>query len=655
MSTAIDKQFQVVEQLIHNRNFTKAMTIIDGLLEKPKLTETKLLELQLVKSHIFSELEQFDEGLQLADEVLVKSEKLDDKLLIVDAIIAKLANLGVKEWWIGRELNNSYLYYKSSKEIDQYSKLISKAEKNLKVINKTIDKGKREAQLLRMKGIIHRKKEEHSLAYECFDKSLKYHKTIRNDFETLRDYVSIIKAHNPLAKMDLITEYKTSAIELNEKVKSDFYRVTINLISLMKGFDLEKTSEYYQDANNILKKLSDEKSIAWLNYLFGNHFSLALSDFDTALIYYNKGLSLFEILDYHDGVFITLIRIANVYRIKGDFKQAFDYVNKGIAIGEVHKIKSDLAYAYGIKGSLNQILGNLDEAFIFYNKCLELSEQGYSDLHYWVYKSIGQIYLSKNDFEKAKEFLIKANKTLVFLVKAQVLLQLVMLSIETASTADAQKYYQELKNFERMSTVGIITQYKLLAEALILKNSQRLSHQFQALKLFQEVAFADTTRFELTITALLNICELLLLELRTTNNEEIIPELEKVLNQLMTKAKEINSVLLFAEAYLLESKLAIIALDFEKAERLFDQAKELAKDKQLEGIMNRIITEQEVITKKIGNFKEFSEKETTIVERLDFTGINGNIEQMKKKNLTGILSEQEEDAVIRGKLFSLKL
>jgi tetratricopeptide (TPR) repeat protein len=657
MSSEIKKQLQEIDQLIHNRNFTKAMTIIDGLLKKPKLAEIKLLELKLAKSHIFSELEQFDEGLQLADEVLINSEKLDDKLLIVDAIIAKLANLGVKEWWNGRLFRLSYLYYKSWDQITNYSKLIREGERILKTITSksTKDLKKREALFFRMRGIIQRKKGQYESSIQFFEKSLKYFKSVKNDFEILQDLISISKTPLVDESSEQVKKAREQAKELIAKLKNDFYQVGLNFI-LMWLEEQPDVQKQYQDALQILKRYGDERNIAWLNFNFGGYFTLFKGDFDTGLMYYNKALALFETLKNYQGLAITNIRIANAYRVKGDFKLAFDYCYRGIAVCEQYDNKADLTYAYANLGGMHQVLGNLEKAMELFTKGLALCEQGYSDMHEWFLRAVGEIYLAKNDLEKAKEYFKKAlETTYVALSQAQLLLQLVILALENDSIAEAQKYYQQFIDFPKPPVFFIVTQYKLLAEALILLKNQRISHKYQALKIFQEVAKDETTRFEVKITALLNICELLLLELRTTNNEDIIRELEAVINQLLTIAKEINSVLLFVEAYILQSKLAIISLDFDKAERLFAQAKELAKDRDLKNIVERIVNEQEAITKKIGDFNEFSTKEPSIVERLDHTGINGNIDHMKKKNLAGTLSEQEEDIVVRDKLFSLKL
>jgi len=653
---------QEVEQLIINRNFKKAMSTVDELLKKPKTSKIKILELLLAKSHIFSELEQFNEGLILADEVLEESRKLDNKLLIVDAIIARLANLGVKEWWIGREINCSYLYYKSWDQLSQYSELINEGENILKTItsNKNLMK-KREAQFLRMKGLIFREKDQHELSVQCFEKSMNYFLSIDNKNEVLQDLISISNTLFYIFDLVRLNDVLKKANKLNEEVKNDFFQAVINLIFVFYCEEnIEVINKYYQNALQILTKLEDIRNIAWYNFEYGLLFTQYKGEFTTGLKYYNKGLALFETLNDHNGIAISLLRIGHANRLKGDFKQAFDYSFRSLAVCEQYDIKSDLVHTYTFIGKTHQILGNMDKALDFYNKSLKLSEQGFSDLISYTQMSLGEIYFAKNNFEKAKECFIDALKKTesigVIATKAQIFFQLVVLSLESDSLTDAQNYFKNIKELaEEVRVVKIVNQYKLLAEALILKNSARLRDQFQALEMFQKVAQAKTTRFELTITALLNSCELLLLEIRTTNNEDIIREIELITDQLLDIAKGINSVFLFAETYILQSKLAIIALDFNKAERLFIQAKELAADKELQSIVSRIIDEQEAITKKIGGFKEFSKKDLTITERLNYIQINGNVDQMMKKNITGVLREQEENTALCRKLFSLKL
>jgi hypothetical protein len=99
------------------------------------------------------------------------------------------------------------------------------------------------------------------------------------------------------------------------------------------------------------------------------------------------------------------------------------------------------------------------------------------------------------------------------------------------------------------------------------------------------------SEYMLVIIALLNLCDLLLIELRNTSDMEVLEDLQKYITLLVEIAEKSNSYSLLAEIYLLKARLASIKFDLKDARRFLTQGKLIAERHGLNQLVRKISSE----------------------------------------------------------------
>jgi hypothetical protein len=177
----------------------------------------------------------------------------------------------------------------------------------------------------------------------------------------------------------------------------------------------------------------------------------------------------------------------------------------------------------------------------------------------------------------------------------------------------------------------VITQQYKIAKALILNEKNRLSDRFMALKLFREIVNEKIVKFELTVTAMVYLSQLLLFELELSNNHSVLSDIVDLLTRLMNIAKSQKSNWLIVEAYLIQTKLALVELDIDRAQHYIRQAQEVVNEKNLSKLANVVSAEQDVLIMQLHNWEKFIASKPSMKEKIQFTRIEELIERMTTK------------------------
>ena len=148
--------------------------------------------------------------------------------------------------------------------------------------------------------------------------------------------------------------------------------------------------------NNVLREKFVERCVEYcpysieFNFWAGNVMFYIIQDFDKALYYYSKTISLSP---YYSAAYNN---IGIIYHKKGDIKKAEDYYLKAI------KFNPNRAESYNNLGSLYLENGKIEKAIDCFKKCISIRKDFY--LAYFnlgvAYYTIGKYKLSKNYFEK---------------------------------------------------------------------------------------------------------------------------------------------------------------------------------------------------------------------------------------------------------------
>ncbi|MBD3189521.1 MAG: tetratricopeptide repeat protein [Candidatus Heimdallarchaeota archaeon] len=306
----------------------------------------------------------------------------------------------------------------------------------------------------------------------------------------------------------------------------------------------------------------------------------------------------------------SLNNIGLVYLQKGELDRAMESFQESLTIAKELALPHYVAAILGNIGTIHQAKGEFDKAFDCYDRVIAL------------FKEIGNdSYIS------------------------EALYRMISLKIEEDQLDKAEHYLEELEVINQEGDHKIIDQRFRLSKAMLLKTSDRTIHKAEAQKLFQEIAEEEVIDHELTVLAMLNLCELLLIELKNFGNESVLEEIEELANKLLEIASQQNSFSLLAETYLLESKLALIKLDLRKAQQLLTQAQMIAEEKGLKKLAVNLSNEHDSLLMQQKKWKELAERRASLTERLEMVKLEDMLGRMMLKKIEDV-KEVPEEAVL---------
>jgi tetratricopeptide (TPR) repeat protein len=303
----------------------------------------------------------------------------------------------------------------------------------------------------------------------------------------------------------------------------------------------------------------------------------------------------------------------------------------------VYLYKAALFY---YKGDLNRAIENQNEALNLARKLIfkkgmidSLKNLGI------VYQEQGNFILAKKNLEEALEISENYNNTRSYLIYHA----LFQLFIKKGDLSQAKCYLDQLKEKKNISPIASLA-YRL-NKAILLKTSPRVINRGKAEKILKKIVKEDFD-FEAVIIALVNLCDLLIIELRETSNLEILEELKLFIAHMQDIAKKSHSFIVLAESFLLQARLALVALELKNARLLLAQAQKIADNYGLKWLAIKISNEHDELLKQIESWEKMEEIEAPISERIELSRLNEQMQNMVQKRIISQPKLSEETPVL---------
>ncbi|MFX1254674.1 MAG: tetratricopeptide repeat protein [Promethearchaeota archaeon] len=359
---------------------------------------------------------------------------------------------------------------------------------------------------------------------------------------------------------------------------------------------------------------------------------------DQAIISFQQCLSILKNIDAKQGRGIALLNIGIALTLKGDLDHALDYFERCLTYFELAGIKQYLGLALSKIGEVYLLKGAINPALNYFRQNLEIDKEIgnqqdiAASLHNigLVYRQKGLLAQAMEYFEQSLSLRIKIGNNLDI---SETLFYLISVAVDKHSFQQANQYLKHLQQISKEENIKIIRNRAYIAEALVLKTSTRLRHQAKAEELLETVANEAIVDQELTVIAMLHLSELLILELKTSGNTEVLLDLKTLIRRILDIAKQQFSPLLLIETYLLYSRLATLDLDLEAAQRFLHQAKLAAETRGLQRLVLKLLSEQESLKEQINFLKILIERDAPIQERLEVLQLDKQILRMVRQRL----------------------
>ncbi|MHA2252309.1 MAG: tetratricopeptide repeat protein [Candidatus Kariarchaeaceae archaeon] len=411
---------------------------------------------------------------------------------------------------------------------------------------------------------------------------------------------------------DRATANLDKSLEINLKLglKGGIARVYNNfgIIALSKG-DIDLALEHYKTALEINLEVDNKSRIA-RSYNNIGHIHNFKGDLDLALEYQFKSLSLNELLTDELSIARNFNNIGLILQQQGDLTESLYYHEKHFEIVNRIGSKADLAASYVNLGMVYKIQGELVKAEEYFTRCLKIDKEVSSEID--IAESMYNL------------FLVKLNNSII----------------------EAEEILYELSELDRKSGAKIINIRYRIANALFLKKSKRTISRAKSQEILDQLVREEIVDNELTVFAKLNLCELLLFELKNIGEEEVLDELKELVQNLLFYAKEQNTWLLLTEIYLIQSKLALLELDLEEAQKLTNQAQIIADTKGLTNLSVKILNQFDKLNEQQLMIKQLVEKSAPLSEKVEGLKLEDMISEIIEKKPERISEVPDDPAML---------
>lgn len=435
------------------------------------------------------------------------------------------------------------------------------------------------------------------------------------------------------------------------------------MLKILKGVHfmylgkIDESKNLFYDSLPIAEKLQNKLLIGYC-YMGLTVVHYEGKDPKLGIEFGKKALIIFEEIGNQQEIAQTLNALSMSYNSIGDLKEAEKCLKRALEISEKNGLKRDIHYFLHNLASSYRERGDLDLALEYFEKAYELQLKTKGLLHeHRTITSIGNIYHKKGDFEKAFEYYQKAQRIRESLDNkpdiANGLFHLITLAIDMGNIEEAKKLLEQLKQISNELDVGNINEKYRLSHALLLKTSIRVRDRGKAEELLLELVEDESSSLRTTKIALINLCELLLNELRLSGNPDILSEINLNINKLLKIAELENSYALFAEIYWLQAQMALIDLDTKKAKKLLTKARKITEEKGLTLLGQEIVNEQKKLEEQFGLWEELGKQKAPVSKTIQHINPEKTVKRMHRETTS---ETPKEDAVLtRTKLFTIKI
>jgi len=217
-----------------------------------------------------------------------------------------------------------------------------------------------------------------------YDKSLAYYLKAKNYYEKIGGNKNLALIENNIGELyrerfkdfELAQNHYFKAVRLNKSVENlsglamNYHNIALNYLNLEKP---DSSLKYIHDAIDLRQRSGEGGKVASDYCVLGDIYT-ATGEFDKAINYYKKTLSISEEFSIAPGFYYANFGIANLYRNQNLFVTAKKYAQKAIDVAFEMNSPSLRAEVYEWLYETNKQEKNFDQAIIYLEKYDLLSD-----------------------------------------------------------------------------------------------------------------------------------------------------------------------------------------------------------------------------------------------------------------------------------------
>lgn len=416
---------------------------------------------------------------------------------------------------------------------------------------------------------------------------------------------------------------------------------------------LSKFDEIYESEFNGKENYLDIKK---LYYFTKGQYYRQFGDMHGAIENFTKSSDIAErmgnkLLDYLK----CLLNISSCYDILAEVGKSQEYNFKIIDIisstGKDSKYDGVLASTYEGLGIIYGRQGYLDKAVDYLNRSLNLfTKLKYSNdmaiclfnlaYHFFM---MGETEKSTNHFIESRKNFRKNNNKLLEMTSLAALL---LVYTQAKEEENKKIYFNEIELlYNENRAENLIKLLYLYSKGLFLKDSRRLTNRIQAQNIFKELISGEET-FIFTINSITFYLELLVDELKQSNSESVLVEIERVNARFRKLAETDFSQFLVIQGLLIDAKISIIKLEFNKARQLLSYAQILAEQKGFRILSQDISREHDNFLTKLNQWENIVNESISIQDRIEMANIENALNNIITNSYVKTQEEKERSIIL---------
>ena len=396
-----------------------------------------------------------------------------------------------------------------------------------------------------------------------------------------------------------------------------------------------KAIHSYVALKEIAESTNMQGSIGKIFGLIGEIY-YEIGDFEKALESYKHSLTrLAKVNNFQYSAYIQLYT-GMIYEKRGDFNEAkncyeisLQLFNKSEVPEESYKTKMRIGY-------LQLLQGEVDQSIEIFNELRSYAQNnGFRHQEAELDEFLGLASMKKNQYDEAVEYL-----KLAYQIKkkaenpidiAQLLFHLISAAVYAGKSETVDELYSELSEMSEKENSPIMNVRKKLVEASLLKDAPRLYDKVKAQQIYEEIVNdSSIEEFDMKIIALINLCELLVFEIKNSNDEKLLTEAYSYIDQIHGQAQSLKSTSIKLEANLLKSKFLQCEFKFNDAISLLEDSKNQAHEYGLIELEGKIELQVSKIMNELEKWNDLSDKKRNINERIEEMEVKEYLNDLNK-------------------------
>ncbi len=441
------------------------------------------------------------------------------------------------------------------------------------------------------------------------------------------------KLHDAL--VILLKNYQECQIKDFPLISLDF------VIECIKSFfrlgKLEKALEYHDLGHRLIATLPDitQKELTKREAMLGVYYSGILwqkGNYENLIHLLDELLQKQKKFGNKKETASLLIAKSVIYNDQGKIDVGLNCLFSALSIcQEINAIELLIAI-YNNIGFVYEKRGDFQEALHYFKKITEISVTENLSPRCSVLDNIGNIYRQLGDLEQSQQYLLQAINIGEKLGNNYKLthyyFNIIRTLLEQKNIEQAQQYLLQFgKIADIENSKAVIFRYKI-AQAIMLKASHRARDRYQAQTMLLDLVQEENYEYDYMIHVIINLCDLLIADLKITNEQEIIGEISELIERLQKIAEKYGSHSLFGESYLLRAKLSLVTLDLIESRKFLIKAQKIAEKNGLTKLAIYVSNEHDNLLKEESKLLEMKKFNAGLSERIQYSGIHEQISIM---------------------------